>query len=245
MVFRFDLSKGFTQINNPNDVGAWGNYDASRIAILKEYADICWDASPGVYVILEHFANNIEEKELSEYGMMVWGNIHGAYTSAANGSPANFVTVNYKARGFEQPGIVGYMESHDEERIMYSALQSGSTDNPYHNIQELETALRRIELNSVFFYPVPGPKMLWQFGEQGYDINIDFNGRTGPKPILWDYLDVPERKRLQEVTSALINLRETYEVFHTEEFDLNVSGANPKGKNHTPKPPRYERNHTR
>jgi pullulanase/glycogen debranching enzyme len=33
--FRWDLSKGFTQTNNPNNVGAWGNYDASRIAIWK------------------------------------------------------------------------------------------------------------------------------------------------------------------------------------------------------------------
>ncbi|MCB0681020.1 MAG: hypothetical protein KDC32_08815, partial [Saprospiraceae bacterium] len=38
--FRFDLSKGFTQVNNPDDVGAWGQYDASRIAILKHYADV-------------------------------------------------------------------------------------------------------------------------------------------------------------------------------------------------------------
>jgi 1,4-alpha-glucan branching enzyme len=37
--FRFDLSKGFTQTNNPNDVNKWGQYDASRIAILKGYAD--------------------------------------------------------------------------------------------------------------------------------------------------------------------------------------------------------------
>jgi 1,4-alpha-glucan branching enzyme len=29
--FRFDLSKGFTQVNSGSDVGAWSNYDASRI----------------------------------------------------------------------------------------------------------------------------------------------------------------------------------------------------------------------
>ena len=225
--FRFDLSKGFTQVNNPDDVGAWGQYDASRIAILKHYADVMWTINPEAYVILEHFAVNQEEEELADYGMMVWGNMHGPYTSSAQGFTSNLSQVSYKARGFSTPSIVHYMESHDEERIMYSCLQSGNTNNPFHNVKELETALRRIELNSAFFYTVPGPKMLWQFGEQGYDINIDFNGRTGPKPILWDYLDDPNRRRLTDVTGALIQLRNEYEVFHTDDFSIGLSSGAP------------------
>ena len=38
--FRFDLSKGFTQKNSGTTdagVGSWGAYDASRVAIWKEY----------------------------------------------------------------------------------------------------------------------------------------------------------------------------------------------------------------
>ena len=38
--FRFDLSKGFTQVDNLNNVGAWGSYDASRIAIWKDYNNL-------------------------------------------------------------------------------------------------------------------------------------------------------------------------------------------------------------
>ena len=72
--FRFDLSKGFTQRNSGNDVGAWGNYDASRIAILKDYADYIWSLDSTNYVILEHFAVNQEERELANYGMMIWEN---------------------------------------------------------------------------------------------------------------------------------------------------------------------------
>nr|MCU0393113.1 alpha-amylase family glycosyl hydrolase [Thermoflexibacter sp.] len=34
--FRFDLSKGFTQKNNPNNESAWSAFDASRIATWKE-----------------------------------------------------------------------------------------------------------------------------------------------------------------------------------------------------------------
>ncbi|MCB0644767.1 MAG: hypothetical protein KDC44_24145, partial [Phaeodactylibacter sp.] len=228
--FRFDLSKGFTQVNNPNDVGAWGNYDASRIAILKDYADECWTVDPDFYVILEHFANNIEEQELSDYGMMLWGNMHGAYTNTARGFADNLLAVSYKVRGFDQPGLVHYMESHDEERLMYSALQSGNTSNQFHNVRDLMVALRRIELNNAFFYTVPGPKMLWQFGEMGYDVTIDFNGRTGEKPIRWQYLDEPDRARLQQVTTNLIHLRHSYEVFHTEDFDVNIGATSPYNK---------------
>ena len=54
--FRFDLSKGFTQTQtcdnsgNNCDVGAMGNYDASRIAIWKKYYDyllivLIWNTS--------------------------------------------------------------------------------------------------------------------------------------------------------------------------------------------------------
>ncbi len=70
--YRFDLSKGFTQTNYGDNVGAWSSYDAGRIALLKRMADEIWSNTPDAYVILEHFANNDEEKELADYGMMLW-----------------------------------------------------------------------------------------------------------------------------------------------------------------------------
>ncbi len=60
--------------------------------------------------------------------------------------------------------------------------------NARYNIKELNTALNRIKLAAAFFITVPGPKMIWQFGELGYDYSIDYNGRVGNKPIKWDYL---------------------------------------------------------
>ena len=223
--FRFDLSKGFTQVNNPNNVGAWGAYDASRIAILKDYADAVWAVDPGAYVILEHFADNNEEKELANYGMMLWANNNGIYTQTGRGYFGSLNDVSYKARGFTVPHLVHYMESHDEERVMYNALTSGNQTNENHDVRDLEVALRRIELNSAFFYTVPGPVLLWQFGELGYDYSIEYNGRTGPKPIKWDYFDDPDRRRLYDVVSALNFLRNQYEVFHTTDFSLRVSSS--------------------
>ncbi len=36
--------------------------------------------------------------------------------------------------------------------------------------------------------------MIWQFGEIGYDVSIDYNGRLGRKPIKWNYLNELNRK---------------------------------------------------
>ncbi|HOX83071.1 MAG TPA: alpha-amylase family glycosyl hydrolase [Chryseolinea sp.] len=219
--YRYDLSKGFTQTNNPNNVGAWGNYDASRIAILKRMADKVWQHTPEAIIILEHFAANTEEKELSEYrmaegkGMMLWGNHNHAYAQSTMGfaSDSDFSGIFYGNRGWSKPHLVGYMESHDEERLMYKNLQFGSSSGSY-NVKTLATALRRVEAASTIFYTIPGPKMLWQFGELGYDISIDENGRTGTKPVKWDYLTDPNRKRLLTHTSDLIRLKNTYSIFN-------------------------------
>ena len=69
--FRFDFTKGFT--NTPGD---GGSFDQSRINILKRMADNIWEVDSSAYVILEHFAPNSEEQVLSDYGMMIWGNLN-------------------------------------------------------------------------------------------------------------------------------------------------------------------------
>lgn len=234
--FRFDLSKGFTQKNTLGNTGAWGQYDASRVAIWKDYADFIWDIDPETYVILEHFADNSEEKVLAEYGMMLWGNLWGAYKEVALGYTAGVNTslagISYVERNWTVPHLVGYMESHDEQRIAYECKINGSTSANY-NIKSLPIGMRRLELLSNLLYTVPGPKMLWQFGEMGYDYHINYcengtiNGdcRTGPKPIRWDYLNNPHRRRLHDVVSALLNLRKNYDAFETTDFQLNIGGG--------------------
>ena len=93
------------------------------------------------------------------------------------------------------PHLVSYMESHDEERMMYKNLQFGNTANASHNVRDLNMALKRIEMCAGFFLTAPGPKMIWQFGELGYDFSINRcvdgtinnNCRLDNKPIRWDY----------------------------------------------------------
>ena len=124
--YRFDLSKGLTQnTNGPFDAGA---YDATRIATLKNYADVVWATTPGAYVILEHFAANDEEIELSEYGCMLWGGFgpHDAFLEASMGFGANLSSASYLARGWSDAHLIPYIESHDEERVMYKNLNFGN-----------------------------------------------------------------------------------------------------------------------
>ncbi len=227
--FRFDLSKGFTQTNSGTNVSLWGQYDASRVAIWKRYYDSCQLKAPGSYVILEHFADNSEEIELSNYGMLLWGNNTVNFQEAAMGFTANsnFEGFLHTQRGWTNAHLVGYMESHDEERMMYKNLQFGNTTNAAHNIQDLNTALKRIELCASFFLSAPGPKMIWQFGEQGYDFSINrctdgtinTNCRLSNKPIRWDYLVVIQRKRLYDIYSALNKLR--FHPYYKDAFIAN------------------------
>lgn len=214
--FRFDLSKGFTQNNTLGNTAAWGVYDQSRINIWQEYADYIWDLDPEFYIILEHFANNDEEMELSSRGMMLWGNINSATAQGAMGFGGSDIShAYYLNRQWTDPHLVAYMESHDEERIMRRNLLSGNSA-PGYNIKDLNTALGRIELVSTLFHMIPGPKMIWQFGELGYEFSINtcVNGevsndcRLDPKPIRWDYLTNWRRKRIYDVTRAIIQLRE-------------------------------------
>jgi len=220
--FRFDLSKGFTQKNTLGDVGAWGQYDESRVAIWKEYADTIWNVNPDAYVILEHFADNTEEKELAEYGMMIWGNMNWDYSNAAKGTSSNLSWATSKQRGWDKPHLITYMESHDEERVLFRVLNEGGSSGDY-NTRNLQTAIKRMELSTVFFLSIPGPKMIWQFGELGYDVSIDYNGRLGEKPERFAYYWDTDRKQLYQVYSHLTALRAQEEVFSTDDYSYSLS----------------------
>lgn len=218
--FRWDLSKGFTQVNNPNDVAAWGNYDASRITTWKRIYDTMQQVSASSYCILEHFGGNQEETELANYGMLLWGNLNYSFNQATMGynTGADFSGAIAKSRGWPNAQLVAYQESHDEERLMFKNLSYGNNAGAY-SVKDTVTSLKRNEMATAFWAMIPGPKMLWQFGELGYQnsINscpngtIDATGgcRLDMKPIRWDYYNQPARKALYDVYAKLFKLKLT------------------------------------
>ncbi len=221
--YRFDLSKGFTQKNTGSNVAAWGSYDESRINIWKRIYDKIRSYDPTAYVILEHFSDAQEERELAAYGMLLWGNANFDYRKAAAGEARSLGGLSYKERMMQTPSLMGYMESHDEERLLYDLKQTGGSRGTY-SIRDEKTALDRAKLAAAFFLPIPGPKLIWQFGEYGYDISIDQGGRTSAKPVLWTYLQRPEQQRLLGVYQALLALRASYPAFHSSDYTLDVGG---------------------
>ncbi len=219
--FRFDMSKGFTQKNTLGNPAAWGQLDTSRVAILNRYADTIWATNPKAFVILEHFAENTEETILANDGMILWGNENTPYIQSSMGyiNNSDFTWASYKARGWNEPHAIVYMESHDEERMMYKNVTWGNSSGDY-NIKDTTTALRRTALASLFFFTIPGPKMIWQFEELGYDYSINFNGRLGEKPVRWDYYSDWRRNYLYHFFATLITLKKENPVFESTDFPL-------------------------
>lgn len=177
--FRWDLTKGFTQNCTANDEGCTNAYQADRVAVLKEYADYSWSLDPTHYVIFEHLGSENEEKEWANYrydegkGVMMWGNMNYAYNELTMGYTSDISGIGHKSRPqFQGPRVIGYAESHDEERLMYKNLMYGNSTNSSHDVKDLNTALSRMSALGAVTLTVPGPKMIWHFGDLGMENSI-------------------------------------------------------------------------
>jgi 1,4-alpha-glucan branching enzyme len=227
--FRFDLTKGFTQTNLES-------YEQNRVDYLKEYNAHILSVDEKAVMICEHFVDD-ENYALGQDGIKVWRNMNHPYSKAMKRdmSQSDFTGVT---NGFNSNGmmadwnhfgsLVGYMESHDEQRTNYEGQWSyDGSSIPF------ATRMERAKANAAFFLLVPGPKMIWQFGEIGYDISIDDNGRTGKKPCkTTEYMNVAERKALYDTYSKLIAFRKKNHILF--DYDVNfrwyVDGGHQTGR---------------
>jgi 1,4-alpha-glucan branching enzyme len=230
--FRFDLAKGFTQTQT--NTTTVENYDASRVANLKRYYDGTLPSHPNTYMILEFLGTlpSQEEQEYAAYGFMLWGNNNAVYNQCTMGFASNSdisaIVYSDPKKAFNNPAEVGYMESHDEERTMYKNITFGNSSGGY-NVRTLSTALAREEAVATVFFTVPGPKMIWQFEERGYDIPLNFGGsNVANKPPHWEYMDDPNRKHLYDTYKSILQLRlNNPAIFNNTSFtyDFNNSGG--------------------
>lgn len=179
--FRWDLTKGFTQNCTGSDACTNG-YQQDRVDILKEYSDYSWSLDPTHYVIFEHLGIDSEEQQWANYrinetpskGVMMWGKMTDQYNQLSMGfNSSNDITrMGNTSRGFTGKRVIGYPESHDEERLMYKNVTFGNTTNPAHNVRTLNTALSRMSAIGAVSLLIPGPKMIWHFGALGWDLSI-------------------------------------------------------------------------
>jgi 1,4-alpha-glucan branching enzyme len=214
--FRFDFAKGFT-----NTSGDGGAYDAPRIALTQRIANKIWQVDSTSILILENFVDNAEEQVESNFGFLSWGKMNYNYNEATMGYHASgksdLRNTYYGTLGWPKPSLVAYMESHDEERLMFKNEQYGNMSF-YYNVKDTIISLKRMGEAGAFFFTIPGPKMIWQFGELGYDYSINYPSGTGSdrisnKPIRWDYFNNPNRQKLYRIWAAEIGLKENYSAF--------------------------------
>ena len=245
---RWDLTKGFTQNCSANDEFCTNDYQADRVAILKKYADKQWNIDPNSYIIFEHLGHNgsaQEETEWANYrndegkGIMLWGKATENFNQNTMGyeENSNIDWLHHSVKGFNKKHLVAYAESHDEERIMYKNLQYGAINGDY-SVKNLATSLQRQKALGAVLFTIPGPKMLWQFGELGYDYSINHcedgsisdGCRTNPKPIPSEigYDTNNDRKNVYETWSKIIGLRLNNSVFDTNDYTIESGDLKPR-----------------
>lgn len=184
--FRWDLTKGFTQ-NCPSNVSGGqdnctNSYQQDRVDVLKDYADYSWSLDPTHYAIFEHLGTDIEEQQWANYrigetpskGVMMWGIMTSPYTELLKGNAANadISRMGHTAHGFTAKRVIGYPESHDEERLMYNAFTNGNPGGTKPVYQNLDNCLARMSSIGAASLLVPGPKMIWHFADLGMQNSI-------------------------------------------------------------------------
>ena len=242
--FRWDLTKGFTQNCTANDEGCTNSYQQDRVDILKDYVDYSWGLDENHYAIFEHLGSENEEKEWANYrfsegkGVMMWGKMTDPYNQLTMGYESNSAIngIGHKSRSqFEGPRLIGYAESHDDERLMYKNVAFGNNSTSSHNVQDLDIALSRMSALGAVSLTVPGPKMIWHFGALGMDNSIftctdtsvnnpDCKLDTKPQPQ-WveNWTDDANRIKIYNDWARLIELKINEAVF---EGDYSITSGN-------------------
>ena len=177
--FRWDLTKGFTQNCIGGDDTCTNAYQQDRVDILKEYADYSWSLDNDHYVIFEHLGSDNEEQQWANYrlgegkGIMMWGEMFTQYKELAMGfATQNISRMGHDSRGFAGKRLIGYPESHDKDRMMYEAITYGNGGGSAPVNGNLTNALARMGAIGAMSILVPGPKMIWHFGELGNNQSI-------------------------------------------------------------------------
>lgn len=231
--FRFDFTKGFTQ-TEPDGGDPWASSeDTDRIALLKRMVDGMWDRNPGSVAIFEHLADPVEDTQLGDHGILMWsgaGHHHQMKNFVLGWNDTStdiFYSGFYNQQGFGLANWMSYMESHDEQRLAYELMENGNGIANETNPQlKVEKMIDRLKIGAAFNLLFPGPRMVWQFGELGYDVSINFNGRTGEKPVLWEYYDDPARRELYTLMSILFHIRNNYNGMAAQNPDCGSGNFN-------------------
>ncbi len=172
--------------------------------------------------------------------MKVWVMNDGATPSSLRRN--NVTRANTGKSNFSdfKRGRMNNIETHDEERIAYKAITYGQT----WVASDWTVISKHLQAVYAFHFLTPYPKMLWQFGELGYDFSINSNEsgvvgsgddyRTHRKPIRWDYVSDPNRSEIYETLSKVLEFRNQQEAYYGQDnlavHTWNVGDGDMAGK---------------
>ena len=242
--YRWDLTKGFTNQCPPDVAGGQdactNQYRSDRVAKMKWYADKQWEADNTSYVVFEHLGtggSRNEELEWANYkaaegkGVMFWHKLTDDYSNLIKG---NANGINNVTLFGDNNRAIGYAESHDEERVIYKAItEAGQTQG------NLTKALQRLSAQGAVHLLVPGPKMIWHFGDLGWDkslwtctngnvsfTNPDCKLDTKPQPQ-WteNWMANAARSTVYNNWAKMIKLRIENPVFENGQFSWNMTNS--------------------
>ncbi|MBC7523532.1 MAG: T9SS type A sorting domain-containing protein, partial [Flavobacterium sp.] len=183
--------------------------------------------------------------ETPSKGVLMWGEMTTAYTQLMEGfaTNADITRVGHVSHGFSGKRLIGYPESHDKERLMYSALTYGNSGGTSPVAGNLNNSLFRMSAIGATSILVPGPKMIWHFADLGmnksiYDCNDgtvndesatvpgDCKLNTKPQPQ-WvnNWLGITERAKIYNDWAKMIYLKENNPVFNGS-YSISPNGNN-------------------
>ncbi|MGM9853070.1 MAG: alpha-amylase family glycosyl hydrolase [Muribaculaceae bacterium] len=203
--YRFDLVKGLgTSYNNGDTEG----FNQSRIDVMKRLHSHLTEVKPDAIHINEHLAGMQEENAMAADGQLNWNNQNYNSRNYGSGQTSNNNLLYYDDEKCSRTrhSLISYAESHDEERMAYTARNNGVSA-----IKSNEKAMcNRLGQVAVQLLLSAGSKMIWQFGELAADQttkNQDGSNNTDPKLVIWDNLNNPNIKALHDTYKDLCHFR--------------------------------------
>lgn len=219
--FRFDLVKGLGDSDSYKN--GTDSDNQTRIDRMKRLHAYMKTINPDVIHINEDLAGSGEETQLGNDGQLQWNKQtpnSGEYARGNAANLSNFLSTNYNRPAYS---TIDYAESHDEERIGYTAKSNGINAN----IKSSATnRMKRLGSVAAQMLLAPGPKMIWQFGELGNEQSTK-NGssnNTDPKEVHWEYLDDANRAALLDNYKALCWLRKDNPEMFSEGVECTYTG---------------------
>lgn len=207
--FRFDLVKG---LGDSNSYGSGTEaYNQSRIDRMIRLHAAMKKVNPNVIHINEHLASVQEETPMGNDGQYQWNNQNGnAINFIKSSSYANLRYFNSKECSRPVCSTVDYAQSHDEQWVGYEAKNAIKTSS--NRFKRLSTMVAQLMMS-------PGPKMMLQFDEIGYDYQLTSANRTDPKDMPpASYYNSNDRKGLKQSYTDLNWMRRS----NPDMFDKDV-----------------------